>query len=62
MLNMDKNKKSKFLKISCPKCRNRLIVFGKASMSIKCNKCNYLLIQTKGGKARIRAPIKEVLS
>ena len=51
----------KFLKIECPRCRRRYIIYGKASSKVKCEKCNYLLLETKGGKARIRAPIKEVI-
>ncbi|MEK6928491.1 MAG: 30S ribosomal protein S27e [Nanoarchaeota archaeon] len=45
----------------CPRCRTTHILFGKSSIKIKCAKCNYLLVKTFGGKAKIRAPIKEVL-
>ena len=54
--------KGRFLKISCPRCRHRQTIFGKSSVKVKCEKCNYLLVKTNGGKARIRAPIKEVLN
>jgi len=53
--------KSKFLRIACPRCRQKQIIFGKSSMKIKCSQCNYMLVKTKGGKSKIRAPIKEVL-
>jgi ribosomal protein S27E len=53
--------KSKFLKLGCPRCRKVSTVFGKASTKIKCCRCNYLLIKTQGGKAKVRAPVKEVL-
>jgi len=52
---------SKFLEICCPRCRNKKTVFGKSSSSVKCNTCNYLLLKTKGGKAKIRARIRKIL-
>jgi len=54
--------KSKFLKISCPRCKKQRTIFGKCSTLVKCDNCNYLLLETKGGKSKIRAPIREVLS
>ncbi|MEK6889195.1 MAG: 30S ribosomal protein S27e [Nanoarchaeota archaeon] len=53
--------KSEFLQVLCPKCRSLRIIYGKSSIRIKCSKCNYLLIKSSGGKAKIRARIKEVL-
>ena len=53
--------KSKFLKIKCPRCKSNYIVFGKATSIIKCAKCNKLLVKTTGGKAKVKAPVKEVL-
>jgi len=62
MMNQAKNdEKGKFLKISCPRCRHRQIIFGKSSIKVKCGGCNYLLLKTGGGKAKVRAPIKEIL-
>ena len=55
------NEPSKFLKISCPRCKTRHILFGKSSIKVKCKKCNYLLLKTQGGKAKLRALVKEVL-
>ncbi len=52
--------KSKFVQISCPRCSNRQISFGKASSWVKCKSCNKLLIQPKGGKAKIKAQVKKV--
>ncbi|MBI3334166.1 30S ribosomal protein S27e [Candidatus Pacearchaeota archaeon] len=54
-------KKSTFLRLICPRCRNLQIVFGKSSMNVKCLKCNYLLARKSGGKARLRAQVHEVL-
>ncbi|MEK6893728.1 MAG: 30S ribosomal protein S27e [Nanoarchaeota archaeon] len=53
--------KGKFLKIACPRCKQKQIVFGKSSMQIKCSKCNHLLTRTRGGKTKIKAIVKEVL-
>jgi len=52
---------SKFLKIICPRCNKPQIIFGKTSTKIKCPKCNRLLTKTTGGKAKIKAQIKEIL-
>lgn len=56
-----KSPTSKFLEVSCPRCRNRMILFGKASVRVKCEKCNYLLTRNKGGKVKVRAKIEKVL-
>jgi small subunit ribosomal protein S27e len=55
------NNVGKFVHIKCVRCKNTQIIFGKASMRIKCGKCNRLLIEPKGGKVRIRTTVKEVL-
>ncbi len=52
---------SKFLKISCPRCRHEQILFGKASTLVKCKKCNITLNKTRGGKARIKAEVRQIL-
>jgi small subunit ribosomal protein S27e len=58
---MQGKEKSKFLKISCPRCGKQRTVFGKSSTLVKCDNCNYLLLTTKGGKSKIRAKIREVI-
>jgi ribosomal protein S27E len=58
---MQKQEKSKFLKILCPRCKKQKTVFGKSSTAVKCENCNYLLLKTGGGKSKIRAQVKEVL-
>ncbi len=57
-----KKSKSKFLKISCPRCNSEKIIFGKSSSPIKCSKCNRLLLETTGGKAKIKAPVRQIWS
>lgn len=52
---------SKFLKITCPRCSHKQIVFGKSSLKTKCEKCNRLLIKTSGGKSQVKAKVEKVL-
>ncbi|MCX8158914.1 MAG: 30S ribosomal protein S27e [Candidatus Pacearchaeota archaeon] len=52
---------SKFLEIFCPRCKKQKIVFGKSSTKVKCEKCNYLLLKTSGGKSKIRAKVRKVI-
>jgi|TARA_B100002003_G_scaffold145092_1_gene134420 small subunit ribosomal protein S27e len=52
---------SKFVKIRCPKCKNEQVMFGKASTEIKCLVCGKVLAEPKGGKAKVKARILEVL-
>lgn len=52
---------SKFLQVKCPRCKNMQLTYGKASTWVKCKSCNKLLIRPRGGKAKIKAQIKEVI-
>jgi len=52
---------SKFLKVRCPKCKAVQTIFGKASTRINCMKCNCILVEPAGGKAKIRSKVEEVL-
>ncbi len=54
--------KSRFLKIKCLNCGAEQVVFGCATIEVKCYVCDKQLIQSTGGKARILTKIKEVLS
>ena len=56
-----KERKGRFLIIVCPRCSNRQIIFGKATLKIKCLKCNKLLIKPTGGKTKIKARIERIL-
>ncbi|NIO43980.1 MAG: 30S ribosomal protein S27e [Candidatus Aenigmarchaeota archaeon] len=53
--------KSKFLKVSCPKCKNEQIIFNKASSNVKCLVCGFELAEPTGGKAKIKAKVIQVL-
>jgi small subunit ribosomal protein S27e len=50
----------KFIRAVCTRCGNSQVLFGKGSMRVKCNKCNKLLVEPKGGKTRVRTIVKEV--
>ena len=52
---------SKFLELKCPRCENMQTTFGKATIRVKCNSCNRLLIKPRGGKAKIKAQIRKVI-
>jgi len=52
---------SKFLKISCPRCDKKHVIYGRATLKIKCEKCNKLLIKSSGGKSQIRAKVRKIL-
>lgn len=51
----------KFLRVICPKCKKSQIIFGKASIGVKCENCNASLVKTTGGKTKVKAEIKEIL-
>jgi small subunit ribosomal protein S27e len=53
--------KSKFLQVSCKKCKNEQIIFSKISTKIKCLKCGEVLAEPTGGEARIKAKVLKVL-
>ena len=52
---------SKFVRVVCSKCKNKQVIFGKASSKVRCNECNGVLALPSGGKAKIRARVEEVL-
>jgi small subunit ribosomal protein S27e len=57
-----KNPTSKFLKVSCNKCKNEQVIFGKASTKeIKCLVCGEILATSTGGKTNVNVKILEVL-
>lgn len=58
---MNGEKKGKFLKIICARCGNKQVIYGKSSTSVKCLKCNKLLVKPKGGKTKVKTMVEEVL-
>ena len=57
----EKEIKSKFVKVRCPKCNNEQVIFGKASTKVKCLSCDRILSEPSGGKSKIKAQILEVV-
>ena len=49
----------RFLKIKCPDCESEQVVYTRGSISVKCNKCGYLLAEPTGGKMEIHGEIVE---
>jgi small subunit ribosomal protein S27e len=54
--------KSRFVKVRCQECKNEQIIFGKASKEVKCLICGKILAEPKGGKAKIKGRIIEILN
>jgi small subunit ribosomal protein S27e len=61
MTNIQKETRSKFIKIRCPKCKNEQIMFGKASTTVECLVCQKKLAEPTGGKSKVRARVLEIL-
>ena len=53
--------KSKFLKVVCSKCKNEQIIFNKAAQRVNCLVCNSVLAESRGGKAKIKARVIQVM-
>jgi len=51
----------KFLRISCSRCGQNKIIFGKSASNVKCDKCNKRLIKLTGGKSVIKTNVRAVL-
>lgn len=61
MKNTQRETKSKFIKVRCPKCKNEQIIFGKTATKVDCLVCSKNLSEPTAGKSKIRARILEVL-
>lgn len=48
---------SKFLRLKC-ECGNIQVTFGSASMKVKCQACDKVLIEPTGGFARINEKVE----
>jgi small subunit ribosomal protein S27e len=52
---------SKFLKVKCTDCENEQVVFDHAATMVQCNVCGRTLVEPRGGKAKIKSKVIEVL-
>ncbi len=53
--------KSKFIKVRCKDCENEQILFNNASTTVSCHICGSKLAVPKGGRAKIKGEILEVI-
>jgi small subunit ribosomal protein S27e len=51
---------SKFLKVTCSKCKNEQIIFNKTTSKVKCLVCGSELAEPTGGKAKIKSKVLQV--
>jgi small subunit ribosomal protein S27e len=51
---------SKFLKVTCSKCKNEQIIFNKSTSNVKCLVCGSELAEATGGKAKIKSKVLQV--
>ncbi len=54
--------RSRFLRVKCQKCGAVQIVFDRAATVVKCLSCGEVLAEPRGGKAKIRGEVVEVLT
>ena len=52
---------SSFLKVKCTKCGNEQVIFDRAAVQVKCSVCDDSLLETRGGKAKIKGEVTQVL-
>ena len=55
------NPKSKFIRVTCSKCKNEQVVFNKPATEVKCLVCDEVLVAPTGGKGVIRGKIVQIL-
>lgn len=53
--------RSTFIRIKCLDCGNEQIIFRDAKMFVRCNVCDEILAEPKGGKAKLRGTIINLL-
>ncbi len=52
---------SSFIEVECPNCKNKQVVFSNSAVEVKCEKCQTVLVQPKGGKSKIIGKVISVL-
>ena len=53
--------RSSFLRVKCPKCGNKQLIFSNTVNKVTCNVCGETLAEPTGGKAKIKGEILTVL-
>lgn len=54
--------RSHFLLVACPECGNKQRVFEYSSTTVHCLKCNAVLVEPRGGKAKIHGKVLKVFA
>lgn len=55
-----REKRSKFIKIRCEKCKNEQSTFNKTSTNVKCLVCEEILAKATGGKIKLTKNAKHM--
>lgn len=58
---MNRETRSKFIKVRCKDCENEQVIFDRASREVYCHICGGVLATPTGGKAKIRGEVLEVI-
>ncbi len=45
---------SKFVRVSCEKCKNQQVIFNKVSTVVKCLGCGEVIAEPNGGRSEIK--------
>lgn len=53
--------RSRFLRVKCDDCGNEQIIFDRSATIVKCLVCNRVLAEPRGGKAKIKTEILEIV-
>jgi small subunit ribosomal protein S27e len=57
MVRLDRQNRSRFVRVKCPDCENEQTVFEKASTVVNCVVCGRVLAEPTGGKASVKAEV-----
>ncbi|UCH37989.1 MAG: 30S ribosomal protein S27e [Candidatus Bathyarchaeota archaeon] len=52
--------RSRFIQVKCPDCGYEQVIFGNATVIVKCNVCDAELAKPSGGRAKIRGEIVDI--
>ncbi|HHF59336.1 MAG TPA: 30S ribosomal protein S27e [Thermoplasmatales archaeon] len=53
--------RSRFIRVRCKDCGNEQVLFDRASRTVTCHICGAVLAEPRGGKAKIRGEVLEIL-
>ncbi|MFH1786749.1 MAG: 30S ribosomal protein S27e [archaeon] len=53
--------KGRFIKVECPGCGGKQVVFDKPASTVKCQSCEEVLVKPMGGKGKIIGKVLQEL-